>query len=388
MNHLKFLLHRVKDLNTKHEELFNLSGENFNIFQILGLSSDELSHSSFIASLLNPYGSHNKGLLFLQLFLDEIGIDNFCPINAKVETEKFIGKIDNNYDNGGRIDIVITENNSYKQILIENKIYAGDQEKQLFRYNESNNNSILIYLTLDGVDASPQSLNGIAENDYLKISYRENIIKWLEKCKKESVENPLLRETVTQYINLIKRLTGQSRSKIMENELLNILMSDDDNIDSAFTIANNISILKKSIIDEKLMPELQKLSKKFNLKLSINKNDYSSSYWGFDFSNEDWKYLKIRFEFQASDFRNLIFGFCWSGSNKNKLSKELVDRLNKFGKSSKAWPCYNYFDSYKDWGKEIFIIIANNKNNIENSFVVAIESKITILLQITEGFDI
>lgn len=382
---LESLLKQISQLNKHYEEIAKVTGENFNIFQVLGLTSDELSHSSFISTLLDPQGTHGKSHIFLKLFLDEVGIKDFSPENAKVETEKFIGKINKNHDNGGRIDVVITDKNSNNQILIENKIYAIDQEKQLFRYHESKNDAKLLYLTLNGIDASIQSLNGLTDNDYLRVSYRENIKNWLENCKKESTDNPLLRETIVQYINLINKLTGQSRSKTMGDDLINILMSDNNNIDSAFTIANNINILKKAIIENKLIPDLKKLSEKLKLKLDVKENNYSSPYWGFCFYKEDWKSLRMRFEFQTGDYKNFIYGYT---NSQEIASEELIKRSKQLGNSSKAWLGYNSFSGYKDWDKDTFITIANNDNKNENNLIVAIEAKIKELLQLVEGLDI
>jgi hypothetical protein len=41
------------------------------------------------------------------------------------------------------------------------------------------------------------------DNDYSLISYKEDILAWLDKCRKEVAVYPLIRETITQYINLI-----------------------------------------------------------------------------------------------------------------------------------------------------------------------------------------
>ena len=46
------------------------NGDYFNVFNVLGLSSNETrTHSAFLAELLNPYGSHGMGDLFLKKFL-------------------------------------------------------------------------------------------------------------------------------------------------------------------------------------------------------------------------------------------------------------------------------------------------------------------------------
>jgi hypothetical protein len=52
-------------------------GETFNIFNILGLRSEEVRlHSALIAELLNPKGRHGCASLFLKSFLKTIEVDN------------------------------------------------------------------------------------------------------------------------------------------------------------------------------------------------------------------------------------------------------------------------------------------------------------------------
>ena len=86
----------------------------------------------------------------------------------------------------GRIDILVTDNSS-NAILIENKIYAKDQNSQLLRYSKYGNSKqkscSLLYLTLYGSKPSIESLAGLLEGEYQTISYSQNIVKWLEACK-------------------------------------------------------------------------------------------------------------------------------------------------------------------------------------------------------------
>jgi hypothetical protein len=238
---LEALLAKIEGINKKYEEKYNISGEKFNIFNILKITSDEISHSRIISSLLNPRGTHGKRDVFLKYFLNITGIESFVSENAVVETEKFIGYKTKENDSGGRIDIIITNEKNY-QIIIENKIYAGDQYNQLLRYSEYNPNAHLLYLTLFGNEASEYSVGKMNDIKYSQISYNNHIIEWLELCKKEAIDNPILRETLTQYIILIKQLTGQARSKEMQKEYLDIIMQSTENVSAAFTVSQSIVV--------------------------------------------------------------------------------------------------------------------------------------------------
>ena len=113
-------------------------GEQFNIFEVLGVQTSEVRlHSAFLSELLNPQGDHGLGDKFLKAFVEEIVLNckdfSFDSNSAQVITELNIGTISEDYKEGGRIDILIQDNNNHV-IIIENKIYAGDQPCQLLRY--------------------------------------------------------------------------------------------------------------------------------------------------------------------------------------------------------------------------------------------------------------
>ena len=103
-------------------------GEDFNIFEVMGMESDEVfTHSAILACLLDPNGSHGCGDVFLKLFLSSLLIFsdwNFSTKNAKTQVEYSIGPILKSREEGGRIDILLESDQ--KGIIIENKIYACD----------------------------------------------------------------------------------------------------------------------------------------------------------------------------------------------------------------------------------------------------------------------
>ncbi|MDB5150847.1 MAG: hypothetical protein JWQ57_4867, partial [Mucilaginibacter sp.] len=216
------LLNQVEAINTRYKKIDELTGENFNVFRILKLESSEVRmHSAFIAELLDPKGSHGQKDTFLKLF-----INLFCfkgnsidSISCKVKVEDNIGKISENGTEGGRLDISITDKNNH-QVIIENKIYAGDQKFQLTRYFNYSVNADILYLTLDGKLPSVSSKDELEDGVHYKCySYKQDIITWLEQCRKEVSVYPIVREAITHYINLIKHLTDQTQNQNMQEEL-------------------------------------------------------------------------------------------------------------------------------------------------------------------------
>ena len=200
---IKKLLESTARIAKYQEEIKQLRGENFNIFSILGMESRENeTHSAFIGELLNPKGSHYFGNCFLQLFLETVGYAGELDINtANLTIEKHIGIRDDVTKQGGRIDLFISDKNGIS-ISIENKIYAVDQYAQVERYvNHNQTKNTVYYLTLNGTEPSSASAGELIPGEhYYSISYESNIIDWLKLCLKEAAEQPILRESIKQYI--------------------------------------------------------------------------------------------------------------------------------------------------------------------------------------------
>lgn len=267
-------------------------GENFNIFNVLGLTSDETrTHSAFIAELLDPNGSHGLGDQFLQSFVNTIDCLkswHFDTQSAKVHKELSIGGKNEDCSEGGRIDIVVESNG--KAIIIENKIYAGDQEKQLVRYynygTKNYSNGIrLLYLTLNGDDASEYSHEKLVINeDYYAIAYNHEISDWLQRCIEFSARQPLVRETLIQYQNLINQLTMNNMDKNSQEELLK-LMSDPKNIDSICSILNLEAKWREQIFNSYVLTPLKEKFKELDIELKNR---------GVNMKRSDWKqYIRL-----------------------------------------------------------------------------------------------
>jgi len=267
MRELQNLLNQVSTITKKNEEILDATGGRFNIFKILGTNHYENTHSAIIAEFLNPKGSHGLKNKFLQTFLEQIHLTeilrNFDSINAEVKTEAST--------QNGRIDILIHDNNG-NAIIIENKIYASDQSQQLKRYNdfakEKYTKHKILYLTLFGSEASKDSGDGI---DYMQISYADHMVSWLEKCLHQSVRHPIVRETIAQYINHLKKLTNQDMDQKNNCELVDLL-SKRENIESAIKIADTIKEVKEKILRAMCQDIVSKVSTEYSIKFSIKNN--------------------------------------------------------------------------------------------------------------------
>ena len=199
MENIQNLLSKIRhlvELDNKQKEEARKRGENYNIFSVLKMETAEMeTHSAFLASLLNPNGDHGMREQFLKTFIEKTGCCDLQldTLNCNIEVEHFTGN--------GRIDILIADKVAHKAIIIENKIYAGDQNAQMKRYYDYATANYkegfrLLYLTLDGHEPSKESLKGLSDSDFKCISYRNDILPWLEQCARSAYNKPLVRETI------------------------------------------------------------------------------------------------------------------------------------------------------------------------------------------------
>ena len=364
MQQIQNLLNQVQIIVAKNNQLLDATGGRFNIFSVIGVNHYETINSSILAELLNPKGSHGLKHLFLSAFIEVVNKHGkMCLFDCKtanVITEAYVG-------GNGRIDILIEDSNNHA-IILENKIYANDQDRQLKRYNDyattkyHEGNFTILYLTLDGVNASDNSGDGVS---YISISFKETIIEWLEECVRIAVRYPIVRETINQYINHVKQLTNQDMENINKEEILEIL-SKKENLEAVFKISMNIENVKRKIFREKLIPQLKEIANEFHLELDYSGDDCAKIYGGITFLNSEWKHSKIVFEFGAANYSGMYYGIAKKEANYPMYSSSAVqDALKKIADlriNNGWWFCYkNVNGVYSTWNEDAFLAILNGK---------------------------
>jgi hypothetical protein len=207
----------------------------FNLFSVLRTDSDEVYlHSRFLAFLLNPKASHGCGSALLKTLLEVLHIEDFDVETASVQAE-FKG-----------IDIFV-RNAKSQAIIIENKIYHHDEDEQIYRYDQLIRRQgytfiTNLYLTLDGSEPSVQSSKGVKVD---LISYETDIINWLERCVPLVARDAGLRESVFQYIELLKKLTSTDQGGIYMSELKKKVLEGDN----LLLVADIEQAYKEALID-------------------------------------------------------------------------------------------------------------------------------------------
>lgn len=370
MTRIADLLSQIRELNLRSEELSKLKGENFNIFKLLKLEGAETTlHSTFLAELMDPNGSHGYENLFLKAFIrrlnEELNLDlkeDFQLIGDWVKKEKYISPVNFQREEGGLLDIFIHTDQFV--IGIENKIFSVDGYLQLERYRNYLNSikkeqapAVLLYLTLDGKLSTSDSLT--FEDDYYCLSYEKFVLNWIEECHSISSDSPILRETLKQYIITIQYLTNQLTSQSMEKELEELLSKY---YNEAQLVAANIGKVQDKRVVELYGFIKNELDKKLptTWEMSFDLNGLNGMWNQISFRQNWVEGLNICLEGTSRFVNGFGHGILLTPEkfDKQKLKTELSDKIS-FSKRTNNWMTYKP-GSYSQLAKKV-----NSSKNLE-----------------------
>ncbi|MCV3375008.1 PD-(D/E)XK nuclease family protein [Campylobacter sp. IFREMER_LSEM_CL2151] len=325
-------LEQFKEFKEKNKSNYNP------LLKVLPAHDEVNLHSGILKSLLDPSENHEQGRLFLDLFLEKIGLKEWFEKSDDVKVLK-------EYKN---IDIYI--HNGTKHIILENKIWAKDQHQQIARYIEILNkeenvsykdienieNIAVIYLTLSK-DRQPsnESLGKWkienTENElflkkgddgddkvlYRQISYKNEILPWLESSQEKVKNLCSLSQAIEFYKDAINNVIGngsdiisflKEKSKNFDSKLLELFeLLFQDLISKESKLLPKISMYERDYIINKFLEETCKDFNDFSIDngssyiqfilkpKSVSNNDVYFAFAWFDTTNsKNWKNFGIR----------------------------------------------------------------------------------------------
>ena len=375
----------------------------FNLLTTVRKYSDEVYlHSAMIGALLDPNGLHYQHTLFLEKFINTIGLSSWgLDLNNTTVQVEYCD-----------IDLYITDGT--KHIIIENKIWADDQPCQIIKYIniiiEKNKNDFsslyengqiddsllqVIYLTprnkskpsehilttdnfiefdgskerlkycSDKVNTKALVPNGLKnyKAKFKKINYKNDIIDWLDKCHKEIKNIVNLSEAVRQYSNVVKRVNNNYKGDVMS---LESFMKENDGLYKYLSeIDTKLPAIKKEM-EELFWEEL--LSGLPNMNTTYD-NNYKGKYPEISIKLNDNFTIFIRREWRSFYGVTINEQF----QNKDDVIKELSLEKNTWSYTNPKINFHSYNNVFWDLGQK------ESRNKIVNEIISQIETLIETL---------
>lgn len=330
----------------------------FNIFDVLGVSRAEIRHSNMLGWLLDPNENHGLGDSFLYGIISKIsqniGTDNalhflssdLCTFNVRREWN--------------HIDILLVSNHSKLVLAIENKVGShehnshGRNESQLVTYKEmiqsqfKDYTRVFVYLTPDGDSPS--------DDDWVVLNYSDvvNVLENVYNSKSCYLagEVSLL---IKNYINIVKKII------IMDQELVNLCNS----IYNKHRRALDLIFENRDDVISQVSNNCRRILSQTN-GVMLDDSSRSKVYVKFrtkgledHFKNIDPSYYYYQFEIRA-DFIYLMLEF-----HKDKY-EELTEEISKKMQQAKSLFGEHKKKLKKDWvWNRVWTIRTNDINNEE-----------------------
>ena len=277
--------------------------DRFRPMEALGIAHREHSHSNFLAFLLDPDGGHGLQDRFLRDFIALVadsealteGRDNPLPLTAELKINPDKVQV---YRERFNIDVLIDCRTEGPVIGIEAKVWAGEQHRQVARYQNRlestyvGRQSLIVFLTPDGRQPDSGSKNhGVP---CVCISWAS--IAELIDGVIGSGGNDKARPFIEEFSRHLKELT-------MENEedraLAGALFKDPEMV----KVFRDIQRLRPRLWDQQVMAALKKKGKDVIQKITRSKVDVEVIDKKGDammhFAVEDWrrKGIPVKFTF-------------------------------------------------------------------------------------------
>ncbi len=331
-------------------------------------SPNEVVISRVLAFLFNPLENHAQGRIFLNAFMSAIESKQLIRNQGKISNMPiFSEKVDVTTEysvDQGRPDIVLTEASSI--LVIENKPWALDQEKQLQRYGEwiisrSEKKRLLIYLCQNEPSEYTLPKNSEVESFTVHLSFNE-LINVLRVANHQT-KSLKVRYFVDSFCDFLQ--TSVCQENLMENPLIVNMMKDPKNLQAYFEIEKNMPRLYQQAW-KNFCHELEKLAEerfakeRFGVDLKFAHEDRCNQKKGavltFFYDKKPWK-IYIRAE--KENLQNINFGVIFDereASNKEQLQiSQTLNNIISKGESNTVFPwwqwgsqCITESDEYKD----------------------------------------
>ena len=401
---------KIEKLPPQFNLLENIRNKNSNN----SLQRFETYNSDLLYYLLNI---KRENLNFTKLFLEylqnekklkfDFDLNKINYKNIKVDKEYYTTvKIEEEgIEKNGRIDILIHCNINNKEtkksfaIIIENKINADDQDKQLERYYKYisktkgyGNNVYVIYLT---PIIKPPREYSFSEKYIKKVGEKfKNIThgdigRWLENILKNKEYNflhkndfRLLKSALIQIIDNEKSISGENEEdnmkekrikQILEDNILKKINTKEIKIEeeefqlyiNVFSKAKDLlEMERKRAIIEKIIPNYLDFTKKISKYLKNNKYfniykpkeiiDNLTSGELLHHIDSEYLYLQSDIDFNNKSVSSYCFGVCRLPDINNKIRKSVQNIFNnKFKDNKKDWDFFYKIDINNDKPEEI-----------------------------------
>jgi hypothetical protein len=229
------------------------SGSEFNVFALVGI--DEMRLSRVLGGLLDPSGRHDQGDRFLRCFLDAVGLTDFeskGKVNVRLEATT---------SDQRRMDILIESDRWL--VGIENKPWAGDQDRQIHDYVKDLKSRCLgrpfKLVFWSDRDPTTQSVGSALHLDeWRQLTYRETIDAFRKSTQISPVISSQVGVPLEQWLQWLEwKFYGKGPANMQTQQIVDFIISDPQRLQTCLAVGDALDTIKNQVQNQ-FLTELEK----------------------------------------------------------------------------------------------------------------------------------
>jgi hypothetical protein len=230
--------------------------------EILGVSRREISHSSFLAWILNPVESHGIGDFSLRRLIEILMTSKFWPkklpnselfddfITGNFELTKSSVQREVSIESAGRVDVLIelffnaAGHQFPLRVVLENKVLSiegNDQTKRYYKHFMSLNDksaNLFVYLTpLSTLDLEELDEQECEDKHFIQINYQELVDSLLEPVLEQTISSET-RFIISHYIQSLSQPSMDDQGNDYERGMIMAIGKEERELLQKFWMGN------------------------------------------------------------------------------------------------------------------------------------------------------
>ena len=179
--------------------------------------------------------------------------------------------------------------------------------------------------------------------------HHKHILYWLSQCVMLAYDKPLARETISQYITLIKQITGQDMNKDSSDKIVDLAIN---NIEAVVALMDNRAEISNRLRNEFVFKPLGEFASQMGLFFEVKKGNEGPAIL---FKKQNWShYITVtRDNGRDSDWKNLYIGVSKSyksaGEDRTLPRVQLSCFSGPDSANNEWWPYGSEWLPCKDW---------------------------------------
>jgi hypothetical protein len=190
----------------------------------------------------------------------------------------------------------------------------------------------LLFLTPDGWKSETAG-----KHPYVRISYKEHILPWLESCLRATYEFPCINQVIIQYRAVVRQITNTNSDPLFMDKLLDYITANPELIRMNDAYNEGVNEVKARVLDQLAEDLMEEIPEHYRpeLREGMTGNRFGRDLYGsIRLKPESGQFATTRYGLvieRIDKYSSLVVGIesKWKNTSMTPGEEELLNKLNE-----------------------------------------------------------